>query len=30
MSGSEFLDKFKEYLSSRDEEVQGDTVIERF
>ncbi|XP_010477526.1 PREDICTED: putative CCA tRNA nucleotidyltransferase 2 [Camelina sativa] len=29
MSGSEFLDKFKEYLSSRDEEVQGDTVIER-
>ncbi|CAL9215950.1 unnamed protein product [Arabidopsis halleri] len=29
MSGSEFLDKFKEYLSSRDEEVQGDTIIER-
>ncbi|KAL0695186.1 hypothetical protein Bca4012_062366 [Brassica carinata] len=29
MSGSEFLDKLKEYLSSRDEQVQGDTVIER-
>ncbi|ESQ34527.1 hypothetical protein EUTSA_v10007128mg [Eutrema salsugineum] len=29
MSGSEFLDKLKEYLSSRDEKVQGDTVIER-
>ncbi|XP_023644598.1 putative CCA tRNA nucleotidyltransferase 2 isoform X2 [Capsella rubella] len=29
MSGSDFLDKFKEYLSSRDEQVQGDTVIER-
>ncbi|KAL1225831.1 hypothetical protein V5N11_021048 [Cardamine amara subsp. amara] len=29
MSGSDFLDKFKEYLSTRDEEVQGDTVIER-
>ncbi|CAH2033639.1 unnamed protein product [Thlaspi arvense] len=29
MSGSEFLDKLKEYLSSRGEKVQGDTVIER-
>lgn len=29
MSGSAFLDKVKEYLSSRDEQVQGDTIIER-
>ncbi|CAA7027228.1 unnamed protein product [Microthlaspi erraticum] len=29
MYGSEFLDKLKEYLSSRGEEVQGDTIIER-
>lgn len=30
MYGSEFLDKLKEYLASRGEQVQGDTVIERF
>lgn len=29
MYGSEFLDKLKEYLASRGEQVQGDTVIER-
>ncbi|CAN8304410.1 unnamed protein product [Cochlearia groenlandica] len=29
MSGSAFLDKVKEYLSTIDEAVQGDTVIER-
>ncbi|KAG7552281.1 Poly A polymerase head domain [Arabidopsis thaliana x Arabidopsis arenosa] len=29
MSGSEFLDKVKKYLSSRDEQVQGDNIIER-
>lgn len=29
MYGSEFLDNLKDYLASRGEQVQGDTVIER-